>query len=121
MGDREGTFLPATNTTKSVVRVSNCIAAERKVSPAGFSSVPGGQESKALSRPIREDSPAAKITPAKLGDRAMQRTIAERNHIGTVAHGRARFEWPTASWSLGCLRSEILRNHPLRPWPHEFP
>jgi hypothetical protein len=37
----------------------------------------GGQGSSALSRPMREDSPAAKITPAKEADRGMQRTIAE--------------------------------------------
>jgi hypothetical protein len=45
---------------------------------------------------MREDSPAANITPAKLGDRAMQRTIAEKgresqrqevkiDHAGTAA------------------------------------
>jgi hypothetical protein len=39
----------------------------------------GGQGSKALSRPIREDSPAARITPAKLGARDMLGKIAERN------------------------------------------
>jgi hypothetical protein len=46
---------------------------------------------------MREDSPAAKITPAKLADRRMQRTIAENhkrrkslgkmNHVGTAAFG----------------------------------
>jgi hypothetical protein len=30
-----------------------------------------------LSMPMREDSPAASISPAKLGERAMLRTIAE--------------------------------------------
>jgi hypothetical protein len=37
----------------------------------------GGQESRALSRPIREDSPAAKTMPAKLAPLGMLRKIAE--------------------------------------------
>jgi hypothetical protein len=46
------------------------MAAERKLWPeaAGAS---GGQGSSALSRPMREDSPAARITAHKLGDRLM--------------------------------------------------
>src|ERR1700687_4114046 len=46
------------------------MAAERNVCPeGGCPAADGGQGSSALSVPMREDSPAARITPAKLGAR----------------------------------------------------
>src|SRR5260221_2475720 len=73
---------------KSVASVRERIAAERNVSfeggsPASF----GGQGSRALSVPMREESPAARITPAKLGNRAMLRTITEsRGKVSEPRH-----------------------------------
>jgi hypothetical protein len=64
--------------TKSVDRISDLIAADRKVSLEGICALEvGGHGSKALSRPMREDSPAARISPAKLDACAMLRKIAE--------------------------------------------
>jgi hypothetical protein len=61
-----------------VERASDRIVAERKLSVEGvWPSAGGGQGSKALSVPMREDSPAARMTPAKLTDRDMVRKIAE--------------------------------------------
>src|ERR1700722_297573 len=72
-------FLPATTIMKSVESESERIVADRNVSfVRGCPSTAGGQGSNALSAPMREDSPAARITPAKLGARDMSRTIAER-------------------------------------------
>src|SRR3954466_7610016 len=62
--------------TKSVERDNERIAAERKVS--FVPSEEGGHGSSALSLPMRVDSPAAKMTPAKLAERDMLRTITER-------------------------------------------
>src|ERR1044071_3778155 len=64
MGAREFAFLPATTTTSSTCGFSISMAPERKVP------LPHG--SRALSEPMREDSPAARMTPAKLGERAMK-------------------------------------------------
>ncbi len=56
---------------------SDRIATERNVSFVGAAPVPeGGHGSKALSRPMREESPAARISPAKLAARVMQAKIA---------------------------------------------
>src|SRR6478752_3329498 len=71
-------LFPATITTKSVAADNDRIAEERNVPLEADCSEAGGQGSKALSRPIREDSPAARITPAKLGARDMLGKIAER-------------------------------------------
>src|SRR5579872_653129 len=65
-------FLPTTTRTKSVCSDRLRIAAERKVSldgdrPSEF----GGQGSRALSRPIRDDSPAARMRPTKLSARGI--------------------------------------------------
>src|SRR5579872_716880 len=71
-------FFPATITTKSVERSSERMAAERNVSEEAVRpSVAGGHASSALSVPMRDDSPAARITPPKLGARNMLRKIAE--------------------------------------------
>ena len=53
------------------------MAEERKVSWEETGSADGGQGSRAFSRPMREDSPAARMTPAKPGERDMLRKIAE--------------------------------------------
>src|SRR5450755_3698655 len=77
-GANSASFLPPTTTTKSVASSRERIAADRKVSFDGSCpSTCGGQGSSALSVPMREDSPAARMTPAKLGERAMLRKIAE--------------------------------------------
>jgi hypothetical protein len=58
-----------------VASISEAIAADKKVSLDGnCPGSDGGQGSKALSVPMREDSPAANINPAKLGERAMLRS-----------------------------------------------
>jgi hypothetical protein len=50
------------------------MAADRKVSlEVDCPAADGGHGSKALSLPIREESPAARIKPAKLEARVMQR------------------------------------------------
>jgi hypothetical protein len=62
------------------------MAAARNVSVGwGWPGNDGGHGNRALSVPIREDSPAARMTPAKLGDRDMKRKIAERG--GKVSDG----------------------------------
>src|ERR1700677_2499325 len=74
MGTSAASFFPTTTTTKSVAGASERIAAERNVSLDGACPVAsGGHGSKALSRPMREDSPAARITPAKLAAKVMLR------------------------------------------------
>src|SRR6202167_3220479 len=74
MGTSAASFFPTTPTTKSVAGASERIAAERNVSLHGPCPVAsGGHGSKALSRPMREDSPAARITPAKLAAKVMLR------------------------------------------------
>lgn len=79
MGASIFSLYPATTTTKSVDIDSDRIAADRKVSlDREEPSTVGGQVKSALSRPMREDSPAAKINPAKLTDRDMERKITER-------------------------------------------
>jgi hypothetical protein len=51
---------------------SDRMAADRKVFfDGGCPAVAGGHGSNALSAPMREDSPAARITPAKLAARDM--------------------------------------------------
>src|SRR5579864_4774309 len=78
IGVRAISFCPVTTMTKSVERARERIAAERKLSDDGtWGSGVGGHGSSALSRPMREDSPAARMTPAKLTDRDMVRKIAE--------------------------------------------
>src|SRR5579859_3056791 len=78
-------------TTKSVERVSDRIAAERNVSFEGACPATcGGQGSSALSVPMREDSPAARMTPAKLGERDMLRKIAESGEKVSEAKGCGR-------------------------------
>src|SRR5690348_10414598 len=56
--------------------------AERKVSVRAMrgSGPCGGQGSSALSRPMREDSPAARITPQKLGAPAIEGKISRATH-----------------------------------------
>src|ERR1700722_1862845 len=82
-------FLPATTIMKSVESESERMVAERNVSfVGGCPATAGGQGSRALSAPMREDSPAARITPAKLGARDMSRTIAEREgNVSEPARG----------------------------------
>lgn len=53
-------FCPATTMTRSVTRCKASMAEERNVPPRHGNS--------ALSRPMREDAPAARITPAKDGE-----------------------------------------------------
>src|SRR5579863_2603682 len=81
-GRRADSFLPATTSTKSQVSPRERMVADRNVSgeaweEASLPGVIGGQGSRALSVPMREDSPAARIRAAKLGERGMLRTIAE--------------------------------------------
>jgi hypothetical protein len=59
-------FLPATTITISEKALRDSIADERKVCP-DVAPLAGGQGSRALSVPMRDDSPAARITPQKLG------------------------------------------------------
>src|SRR5712675_3622046 len=74
MGASAASFLPATTTTKSVESEKEWMAAERNVCPeGGCPAADAGQGSSALSVPMREDSPAARITPAKLGARDIKR------------------------------------------------
>src|SRR5438309_7806438 len=68
IGAKLGAFAPATTITSSVAGCRARIAAERNV--------PSRQGRSALSRPMREDAPAARITPANEGERAMDRTIS---------------------------------------------
>src|SRR5580693_5406473 len=84
-------FLPATTIMKSVESESERMVAERNVFfVAAWPARAGGQGSRALSAPMREDSPAARITPAKLGARDMSRTIAERQrNVSEPARGNA--------------------------------
>ena len=65
VGDRFelGDILPATTMTRSACCCSRSIIAPRKVLTAGAPSATGGQGRSALSRPIRVDSPAARMTP----------------------------------------------------------
>ena len=58
-------FRPPTTMTRSVLAVSKRIALPRKV--------PRRQGSRALGRPMRDESPAARMTPQKLGARPMVR------------------------------------------------
>src|SRR5215475_6566272 len=77
-GASAGWFSPATTRTKSADRVSDLMAEDRKVSfEAAAAPGAGGHGSRALSRPIREDSPAAKMMAAKLAARGMLRKITE--------------------------------------------
>jgi len=64
--------VPTTTTTWSVAELKQRIAADKKVSPEnGTRFATGGQGNSALSDPMREDSPAANITPHQLGARLM--------------------------------------------------
>src|SRR5262249_39969767 len=77
-GANAASFCPATTRTKSVERMSDFMAAERNVplaSPCAWAF--GGHGSRALSRPMRDDSPAARIRPAKVAACGMLRKIAE--------------------------------------------
>ena len=66
-------FFPTTTRTKSVAGERERIAAERNVSPdRALLSVAGGHGSRALSLPMREESPAARIIPAKLAAMVMR-------------------------------------------------
>src|SRR5579863_1821006 len=92
-GATAASFLPATTMMKSVENESDRMAAERKVPlDGGWPGVVGGQGSRALSAPMRDDSPAARITPAKLGARDMPRTIAERRKNVSEPKRRCRNE-----------------------------
>jgi hypothetical protein len=72
MGAKAASFFPATIKIKSVDSMSDPMAEERNVWFEGACpGTCGGQGSSALSAPMREDSPAARITPAKLGARGM--------------------------------------------------
>src|SRR5580700_7484130 len=74
IGASAASFSPTTTRTKSAADERERIAAESKVSlPAVCPATSGGHGSRALSRPMREDCPAARITPAKLAARVMQR------------------------------------------------
>jgi hypothetical protein len=54
------------------VELRERMAADKNVSPEnGMPLATGGQGSSALSDPMREDSPAASITPHQLGARLM--------------------------------------------------
>src|ERR1700722_7360532 len=57
---------------KSVEIARDRMAAERNVSFGPRPLPAGGHGSNALSMPMREDSPAARITPAKLGARTIR-------------------------------------------------
>src|ERR1700678_4332247 len=96
-------FLPATTMMKSVESESERMVAERNVFfVGGCPSTAGGQGRRALSAPMREDSPAARITPAKLDARDMSRTIAERQ--GNVSEStRGNQSWRSAFFdAVGC-------------------
>src|ERR1700751_2157430 len=96
IGSRADSFSPATITTKSVASARDRIAAERKVSLEGSLPSTGGQGSNALSRPMRELSPAAKMTPAKPAARDMLRKITERRRK-VSAWKQVRMEMPHVS------------------------
>src|ERR1700686_2224895 len=72
IGASAASLFPTTTTAKSVARKTVPIAAERNVSLEGICAAEaGGHGNKALSLPMREESPAARIKPAKLGARVM--------------------------------------------------
>src|SRR5579859_7323894 len=64
MGSRFAAFSPATTITSSVADCSTWMAAERNVPPC--------QGNSALSRPMRDEAPAARITPANDGERGIR-------------------------------------------------
>src|SRR5579862_2590023 len=68
-----GTFLPATTITRSEKPCSKSMVAPRKVFATGVPSATGGQGSSALSRPMRLEKPADRITPQMLGESAIAR------------------------------------------------
>jgi hypothetical protein len=63
---------PTTTSTTSTWEKKRRIAAERKVSAGAEFAEDGGHGRRALSRPMREDSPAARITPQRLVERAIR-------------------------------------------------
>src|ERR1700686_2721799 len=72
IGASAASLFPTTTTAKSVARKNVRIAAERNVSLEGICAAEaGGHGNKALSLPMREESPAARIKPAKLEARVM--------------------------------------------------
>ena len=74
-GAKAASFLPATTSTTSTWEKKSRMAAERNVSVVVVVAEPaadGGHGSNALSRPMRVDSPAARITPQKAGVRPMR-------------------------------------------------
>src|SRR5258707_7547232 len=82
MGASAASFLPATTRTKSVESEKEWMAEERNVCrEGGCPAADGGQGSNALSVPMREDSPAARITPAKLGARDMKSSIGNQVRV----------------------------------------
>ena len=68
-GANAASFLPATTTTRSTCGSNICMAAERNVPLSAVPAGCGGHGSNACSRPMCKDSPAARITPQKLGVR----------------------------------------------------
>src|SRR6202021_3258251 len=95
-------FLPATTIMKSVESERERMVAERNVFfVGGWPATAGGQGSRALSAPMREDSPAARITPAMLGARDMSRTIAERQrNVSEPARGNQNWRLLFSVFSL---------------------
>src|SRR6266849_10882518 len=72
-GARVSSLFPATTTTRSVKGLRARMVAETNVSPEnGMPDATGGHGSRALSEPMRVDSPAASITPHQLGARLMR-------------------------------------------------
>src|SRR5271156_4413179 len=104
-------FFPTTTTTKSVADESERIAAESNVSLEALCPASrGGHGNRALSRPMRDDFPAAWITPAKLAARVMQRryqgTAGNCRFLGCPSYRQAQFS--------RVLRAPRPARHPLR-------
>src|SRR5215467_2220585 len=72
-------FLPATTTTSSARRCSRSICAPKNVCRCDDlpGCTTGGQGSSALSRPMRDDSPAASTTPHRLGERFINSVLPQ--------------------------------------------
>src|SRR5258708_10908641 len=81
---------------KSVESEKEWMAAERNVcAEGGCPAADGGQGSSALSVPMREDSPAARITPAKLGARDMKSFDCR---FSTADWKPAKSNWQSKTW-----------------------
>src|ERR1700675_1353821 len=103
IGAKARSFSPTTTTTKSVARESERIAAERNVALEGaWPAVAGGHGNKALSLPMREELPAARITPAKLGARV---TIAFRDQKSRLTRGPRRWHFRRCFFPLANFSS----------------